>query len=96
MTLAITQVVLSIFAMMVIGLWATYDFSRRFKGGSTRLFDDGYILTHPQRDAVAFACAAKANEFAARARESGVYFEIYGVYRGNITHCGNTVNVVIS
>src|SRR5690554_5373000 len=94
--LAIIPIVVSIAAMMGLSLWGAYCLNKRFKGPSISLFNDGYILAHPQHDAVAFRDPKKANEFAQRAKERGVYFDIYAVFRGNIVKCGNTVNNIIS
>lgn len=96
MLLAVVKLVASVVGIMALGLGLAYLASRYIKKPSTRLFADGYILTHPQRPAMAFDSAKKANEFAERARVQGVIFEIYGVFRGGIVHCGTTKNTVIS
>jgi len=96
MLLAVVKLVASVVGIMALGLGLAYMASRYIKKPSTRLFADGYILTHPERPAVAFEKASKANEFAERARAQGVIFEIYGVFRGGIVHCGNSQNTVIS
>ena len=82
--------------MMGLSLWGAYCINKRYQGPSTSLFSDGYILAHPQRDAVAFADAKKANEFAKRAKEQGVCFDIYAVFGGHIIKCGNTASHIIS
>jgi len=94
--LAITSLIISVATMMGLSLWGAYCISKRYKGPSTSLFNDGYILAHPQRDAVAFSDAKKANEFAQRAKQQGVYFDIYAVFRGNIVKCGSTADSIIS
>ena len=96
MLLAVAKLVASVIGIMALGLWLAYVASRYAKKPSTRLFAEGYILTHPERPAVAFEKAEKANEFAARARAQGVIFDIYGIFRGSIVHCGTTQNTVIS
>ena len=95
MLLAVAKLAASVIGIMALGLWLAYLASRYVKKPSTRLFAEGYILTHPERPAVAFEKAEKANEFAERARAQGVIFEIYGVVKGKILHCGSTDNIII-
>jgi len=94
--LSIIPMVIIVAAIIGLSLWGAYCLNRRYKGPSTSLFNDGYILAHPQRDAVAFSDAKKANEFAQRAKQQGVYFDIYAVFRGNIVKCGSTADSIIS
>lgn len=94
--LPLAKLVLSVLAIAALGLTLSYYLGRMLKKPSICLFDDGYILTHPTRPAVAFSRADKANEFAQRARSQGVYFNVYGVMRGRIIPCGNTANLIIT
>ena len=93
--LPIAKLVLAVLAVAALGLTLSYCVVRLLKKPSIGLFAEGYILTHPQRPAVAFARADKANEFAERARNEGVIFDVHALFNGNLVHCGTTRNLII-
>jgi hypothetical protein len=93
---AFLKIIASVVCLMMLGLWLAYYIREKLESPSITLFDDGYILINPEREAIAFKCPQKANEFAERAAAEAVYFEIYGVYKGKIIHCGSTANSLIA
>lgn len=95
MLLAVAKITLSVVAVMAIALLLAYLLRKFYQRSSTPLFADGYILTHPKRPAVAFNSAQKANEFAKRARQQGVIFNVHALFNGKLVHCGSTQNMII-
>jgi hypothetical protein len=91
---AILSITLAVFGVMALGLCLAYWAQKFYRTSQINLFEDGYLLTHPQLTTVGFSCPNKANEFAKRAKAQGKIYDIYGVYRGKITYCGRTTNTI--
>lgn len=94
--LAILKIIGSVTLVLLAGLWLAHRLYKMFKPSAVSLFDDGYILTHPKRKAVAFSDAKSAQIYAERAASAGIHFDIYAVFRGNVVKCGNTSKSIIS
>lgn len=87
MILEIAKLTGGIMAVLVALLWVVVVFKRHLKSSSTTLFTEGYILTHPERKAIAFDNATDAKYYFMLCRDAGIDLRCHQVLNGSIVLC---------
>ena len=91
--LELLKMLASLVLLIALGLFILMVFKRHFKSASTTLYAEGYILTHPERKAVAFDNATDTRRYYSTCLDAGIQWTCHALYKGKLTQVeiGDTI-----